>query len=186
MKISTQLLVILSISLFIVVGLCLILILTGTVTPFISSFAVDSNDRLYIGIQNEIRVYEEDILINTINPKTSRAYVFTIDKHNNILLSTSTKKYLMDLDGNVLDVQEDQGANMYNQIQYNRKKFVSVKGDVYKLTSAIGWTRIIKNGEDIVYQISLLSFAVKVLIAVIVIFLISFPLWMLKRFNITQ
>jgi len=163
-----------------VVILCLILILTGITTPFISGFAVDASDRIYIGTQNEIRVYEDSMLINTINPQTSRAYVFTINEEGNILLSTPTIIYILDLDGNILDVQEDSGADMYNQLQYKRK-FISHNGDEFALVDVIGWTRIIKNGTETVYQISWLSFAVKILIAVCAVALFIFPIWLVKH-----
>lgn len=168
-----------------VVFLCLILIFTGIATPFVSSFAIDGDDRIYVGTQNEIRVYEKGLLVDTISPKTSRAYVFTINEDENIVLSTSTKIYTMDLVGNVLDTQEDPGAHMYNKIQYNKRKFFSHNGDEYKLIGELGWTRIVKNNIETVYKISMLSFLVKVLIAVCAIALFIFPLWAAKKISST-
>ena len=160
--------------------LCVVLIVTGTATPFISGFAVDASNRIYIGTQNEIRVYEDSTLINIINPQTSRAYVFTINKDGNLLLSTSIKTYILDLDGNILDVQEDLGADMYNQLQY-QKKFISNNGDEFVLVDTIGLTRIIKNDTETVYQISWLSFAVKILLAVCTVALFVFSIWFVKQ-----
>ena len=162
---------------FLIVASCLILIFTGLATPFISGFAVDMSDRLYVGTQNEIRVYENGYLVETISPKTSSSYAFTINQNDQIILSTATTIYTMDLKGNILNSQDDPGANMYNQIQYRKRKFLSHSGDEYKLVSSLGWTRIVKNGEQTVYQISLLSFAVKVLIVVCGVAIFAFALW---------
>ena len=158
-----------------VIGLCLLLIVTGTATPFISGFAVDKNDQIYVGEQTEICVYKNNFLIRTINPQTSRSYVFTIiDDH--ILLSTSTMVYTMNLDGNIIDEREDLGADMYNQIQYRKRKYISHNDDEYKLVSQMGWTRIVKNGTETVYRISFLSFLVKVLVVVCVFAMLIFLL----------
>lgn len=162
---------------FWIVMTCLMLIFTGVATPFISGFAVDRSDRLYVGTQNEIRVYDNGSLVNTISPKTSSSYAFTINKHERIVLAATTTVYMMDLEGNVLDTRDDPGGDMYNQIQYRKRKFSSHSGDEYKLVGALGWTRIIKNGEETVYRISLLSFAVKILLAVCGGGLFTFTLW---------
>ena len=180
MKAMQRHLAIFAIPMACVVGLCLLLLITGAVTPFISGFAVDKNDRIYVGEETEICVYENNVLIRTINPQTSRAYAFTI-ADDRILLSTASTFYTMDLDGNILDTQEDPGAHMYNQLQYNKRKYISHSGDTYKLKSQMGWTRIVKNDTQTVYQISPLSFVVKILLALSVLAMFIFPLWMLKR-----
>lgn len=180
MKESQQRLAIFATSLLCVFGLCFLLIVTGVATPFISGFAVDSNDRIYIGNQNQICVYEGDALIQKISPQTSRSYAFTIvDDH--ILLSTSITVYTMDLDGNIIDTQEDPGAHTYNQIQYSKRQFISNNNDTYKLKGQIGWTRIVKNGTETVYQISFLSFLVKILFFGGVSAVIIVPVWMLLK-----
>ena len=165
-----------------VVLTCLMLMLTGSVTLSIPCFAVDGTDQLYIGTQNEIRVYADGTLVNTINPQTSRAYMFTIDNEK-IVLSTSSKLYLMDLDGTVLEVQDDAGADMYNKIQYKKRKFISSNGDKYQLIGTLGRTRIIKNNSETVYQISLFSLIVKIAIIVCVIMLFTVPVYILKLYK---
>lgn len=159
---------------------CLILIFTGTATPFIHCFAVDASDRLYIGTDSDIYVYDNGIMIGTINPHTSRGYMFTINEEQLIVLSTASKVHLMDLNGTILQTHDDPGAYMYNQIQYKKRTFVSANGDEYKLIGEFGWTRIIKNRSELIYQISVLSFMVKVLIAVAAVALFLFGFWAAK------
>lgn len=166
-----------AVSIFVVMLFCLVLIIAGKVSLSISGFAVDHEERLYIGLGNEIRVYENGQIVRTISPQTSRAYRFTIQEDQTILLSTSTKVYTMDLEGNVLSCKEDPGADTYNQISYRRRKFVSQKGDVYRSVGILGWTGIVKNGEQIVYQTDVLTVCVKILFVLCWAAIFIFPIW---------
>ena len=144
---------------------CLGLILVGTAIS-IPCFAVDSQGRVYVGSQDNIEVYNNGFLERTIKPKTSRGYMFTVLENDTILLSTSTVVYAMDLSGTVTDSWEDKGADTYNKIQYGKKRYLSSSGDVYELEQILGRTRIIKNGKDVVYSISLKAYIVKLLLIV--------------------
>jgi len=166
-----------AVSIFVVMLFCLVLIIAGKVSLSISGFAVDHEERLYIGLGNEIRVYENGQIVRTISPQTSRAYRFTIQEDQTILLSTSTKVYTMDLEGNVLSCKEDPGADTYNQISYRRRKFVSQKGDVYRSVGILGWTGIVKNGEQIVYQTDALTVCVKILFVLCWAAMFIFLIW---------
>jgi hypothetical protein len=158
---------------FFVIFPCLLLILTGVATPFIDCFSVDHLDRLYIGAESEIRVYEDGKQIKSIGPQTSKSYMFTIQEDNTILLSTATEVYTMDLDGNILSVREDPGADMFNQLQYRKRIFVSKNKDTYRLKNYFTWTSIEKNGAEVVYKISGVSFAVKVVIVSSIMLIIA-------------
>ena len=83
----------------------------------------------------------------------------------------------MDLEGNVLSCKEDPGADTYNQISYRRRKFVSQKGDVYRSVGVLGWTGIVKNGEQIVYQTDALTVCVKILFVLCCAAIFIFPIW---------
>lgn len=166
---------------FLLVAGCLFCVISGVVTLSIDCFAVDSSDRLYVGTQNEIRVYEDGVLTHTIDPKTSSGYMFTI-KDDQIVLAQPSKIYTMNLQGDVLNTQEDKSANMYNQIQYKKRAFVSSNGDEYRIVDLIGRTRIVKNKETTVYQISIFSVVVRYLIVVAVISIFSFPFLIVPRY----
>jgi len=153
---------------------CLILVIAGTVNLSISGFAVDNSDRLYVGTKSEICVYEKGKKMHTISPHTSRTYVFTITDGESILLSTSTKIYVMDLYGNILETRDDPGADIYNQISYRKKAFISKKGDIYKLSNVFGRTKIIKNDAEVLYQIDTFSFAIKILVVICIVALFVF------------
>lgn len=148
---------------------CVFSIISGKANLGISSFAVDSLDRVYIGTSQQIEVYEGGILKYTINPQTSKSYVFTILDDDTILLSTATTVYSMDLSGNILDSWEDRATETYHRISKNKNKFMLENGDEYKLKGWAGWTRIVKNGETVVYRITVFSFAVKLILYITVI-----------------
>ena len=157
-----------------VLFICVMLVICNAVTLSIESFAVDSQNRIYIGRPEEIHVYEGDRLVKRISAQTSRGYQFTVLKSDAILLSTSSNVYTMDLDGNVLSVREDVGTKTYNKLQYARKNFTSHKGDQYQIRDALGRAKIVKNGTETVYQISVLSVIVKRLIALCIVSIILF------------
>ena len=155
--------------------ICIILLVSGTATLSISGFAVDDCERLYVGTAKAISVYEDGKLAYEIDPQTSRTYRFTVDDNGNLLLSTSTKIYIMDLEGNILETKEDAGADTYNQLSYRKNKFVSKKGDEYRLIN-FGRAKIVKNGTQTIYQIDDLSFSVMVSTLVCTVGLLLFLL----------
>ena len=174
--IKTETLAVFCIVLALIVFPCLAMILTGIATPFIEGFAVDASDRLYVGVQEEIRVYDNGELAYVISPQTSKGYAFTITEDDQILLSTSSITYRMSLSGDILEKNEEDSVSLYNELNWGKKQFVSASGDEYRMKSYLGWTRIIKNGEERVYRISVLSFAVKCLLAACMIAILAFPM----------
>ena len=161
----------------IVVLVCLILILSGTANPAVRGFAGDDSGRVYVGVSRQIYVYENGTLVDEIFPNTSRSYAFTITADDQILLSTSTKVFLLDLAGNVLDTREDPGADTFNQIMYSKARFVAENGDIYRISSILGWTKITKNGAVTVWQNDMLSYTVKLLLAASMFSTMGFIFW---------
>ena len=120
---------------------CICMQVTQKVSLSINGFAVDSEGCLYVGKDFNIEVFNEDTLIRTISPKTTRGYKFTIIDGQTILLSTSSTVYTMDLLGNVLSEREDEGTKVYNELQWKRD-FVDENGTRYTLESYWGRKRI--------------------------------------------
>ena len=178
-------LAIFAVSFFFITLTCLILIFSGAISFSVSGFAVDGADRLYIGTQKEIQILEDGKLINSISVPTSRTYVFTIQNGNELILSTSTEVYIMDLDGNILETREDLGADTYNQISYRKRRFVSENGDLYTLSGILGRTKIVRNKQDIVYQIDGFSFFIKILFVICFVSIAAFPILARLKYNKT-
>ena len=141
---------------------CVIAMLTGLADTEIRGFAVDSSGRIYVGMNNEIRVYDKDIQVNSISPQSSRAYAFTISEDDTLLLSTANKVYKMTTDGEILDSWEDKASLTYINLRRNKNEFTSGK-DTYTLKGTFFRSRIVKNNNETVYQITLLSFIFKIL-----------------------
>ena len=102
-------------------------------------------------------------MVNRFNVPTSRGYVFTIRNGDEIVLSTFTNVYTMDLEGNILQKTEDTGGEIFNQIKHRKRMFTSEKGDEYKLSNPFGRIRITKNKTDTVYKVDAFSLIGKTL-----------------------
>lgn len=146
----------------VVMFFCFFLRLSGQVSFSTNGFAADSEGQLYVGREGEIAVLKDGECVRTINPRTSRSYVFTITDEQTILLSTSSTVYTMDLSGEVLTEQTDEGTKVYNQLQH-KKTFTDVHGAEYTMRSPWGRTGIYKDGVRI-YEIPTLDYVVRILL----------------------
>ena len=147
--------------LFAVPFISFILIVTGTMPITILCFSVDSAERLYIGFAEEICVYEDAVKIHSFSSPTSRAYVFTITEDGEILLATTTCVYQLDLQGNVKDMTQNPSGEVYRTLKHQASRFTTEEGDTYRIQSSLWWPRIIKNNTEVVYRISSVAFAAK-------------------------
>lgn len=139
----------------------LMLIASGTVSLSYSGFGVDSAGILYLGTDAGIKKYDDGELIGSINPQTSRGYIFTIQKDDTILLSTASRIYKLDRSGNILDQQEDIGTSTFNELQKTKKHFVAQNGCEYVMQSSLGRV-IICSDDEIIYQMPILDYTVKI------------------------
>ena len=148
---------------FFIMVTCVILIATGKVTLSIHGFAVDSQERLYVGVSKHICVYENGKPVKELDSFASDNYSFKITEDDRIVLATLSTVYTMDLDGNVLSEVNDRNLanSTQSEIKRNSKPYISPGGNAYRKKGLIGRTRIVKNDTQIVYKISVLSVIVK-------------------------
>lgn len=164
--------------------ICVMLVICNAVTLSIECFGVDSQNQIYVGRSGEICVYNGDKIVNRISAQTSRSYLFTVLKNDNIMLSTASKVYVIDTDGNILSERDDVGTTTYIKMQADRRNFISHKGDQYQIRNILGRTKIVKNGTETVYQITVLSVVVKTMIALcIVSIILFFGIFLLEKVN---
>lgn len=154
-----------------------VLIITGVVPLSLKGFSVDKNDRLYIGTEKGIAVYQGDVQVDSISLPTSRAYAFTMQRNDTILLSTATEVYILDLSGNVLNHRADAGSETFYKLRANRRDYKSWKGDHYHMNGSFGYTRIYKNNVELVYKSSPLSCIVVVFLIFGGVAMSSYILW---------
>ena len=152
----------------VIMWFCMGMIFSGTVSLSMNGFAVDKDGYLYVGKEKDIVVFNEGEIVRTISPKTSRGYQFTILSGEKILLSTSSVVYTMDLSGEILSKEEDVNTKIYNKLQREKSFFTAEDGTEYHTRSYWGRTQICKNNE-VIYEMPLLDYIVRVLIIVVLI-----------------
>ncbi len=140
---------------------CIAMLISGKASIVINGFAVDVDNQLYVGKGKEIVVLKDGAVVRTIDPPTSRTYKFTIVDGKTILLSTSTKVYMMDLYGNIISESIDEGTKTYNRLQW-KKIYMDERGSEYTLESRWGRTRILKEGVSI-YEMPMRDYIVRIL-----------------------
>lgn len=144
-------------------AICMFLMVSGTVSLFLHGYGIDSSGNLYLGKDTKIEKYYEGAQIATINPQTSRGYVFTIQRDDTILLSTASTVYILDLNGDILSQTEDTGTKIYNELQSEKKFFVASDGTRYKQYSVLGRAMIANEDGEIIYIMPLLDYTVQLL-----------------------
>lgn len=157
-----------------ILNCALLLCFLGYANTDFNGFAVDSNNCLYIGKERRIEIYKNNYLINTINPPTSRAYIFSIQNDDTIILSTASVVYIMDLEGNIIRSYEDTYTQTYNSLKKTKNKFSTKDGEQYSVKHRFSRLEIVNSNNIQIYQMPLLDFIVRI------VFVISFlGLWIL-------
>lgn len=120
-----------------IVIFCLLLVQTFISLPNNEwhGFGVDSQNKVYIGKQNEIIVYIKGKKTTSIPIPPFRTYYFTVSKDDTILLSTSLKIFIFDSEGNQLSCEPDVGNSMYDKLR--RQKSTEVNGETFYLKSDV-------------------------------------------------
>ena len=169
----------------VIIIFCLIMIFTGLASPFINSFALDKDGRLYVGEGKTLRVFQDGAQVYRIAMPTN-TYAFEINSANELIVAYPSTVYRMDLEGNVLEKQDDPVSETLQKIEKSGKKVTTASGDEYRKVSEFGWTRIIKNGTEEVYRLSILSFAVKMLLVLCGVSLFVNGIWLITRYKKAQ
>lgn len=135
-------------------------------------FALDSRNLLYIGKDNAIEVYNGKEKVFDINPQSSRAYAFTIS-NDVIILSTSDFVYKIDLDGNVIEKDEDVNSKTYTDTEKAKKHFVTDNNE-YFLKSNFGRYKITDKNNTVLFEMPAAAYAFKLLFIVSLIILLIY------------
>ena len=136
---------------------------------FVGNYGVDSNGRVYISHNAELRVYQNNELVDTIRLDDSLSRVqdkvvlkgiaFAVTPEDTILVETGEYTCTLDLQGNLLRCVR---VNDYSVEPLNISgKIVTKSGDVYQKKHVLGQTAIVENNSNVVYQISVLATVVK-------------------------
>lgn len=154
----------------------LVLTINGTINIHYSGFAFDSNNQLYVGKYETIELLQNGFKIKSINPKISNGYTFTI-QNDQLIIAANSKVYTTDLDGNVINEENDRFSTKHNQLYSQRKIFKTLDGKVYKSTNWLGYYMIWRVDTDLhqlVFHMPLSDYIVKVLFAVSCILFVTY------------
>ena len=121
--------------------LSVIAIATGAMALSYSGVAVDEAGRLYLGRGSKIEVYQAGEKVDTIQPHVDKSYVFTV-RDGELLLSTGKTAVTLDLQGNGIDEQTDEGGVLYQELKPQRRSFTATDGTV--LYSEPAWANVLK------------------------------------------
>lgn len=130
------------------VGLLVILTWSGTVGMQVRSFAV-LDDRLYVGFERKIELYEEGTLAATLPSQTFRGYVLAVED-GLLIQATPEQIYVFADDGAEIHTRKDK--ELYHLLQSNHNSIVLENADQYVLHPLL-WPRIVKNGTETVYRL---------------------------------
>jgi hypothetical protein len=161
-----------------VLWFCLITVFLNLASPFLNGFAVDSTGRVYVGENETINIYEDSVKVGSIELEGPN-YEFTVDQNNRVVVAYTSEVCLLDSSGIVLETKEDPGMDTFYEIHNKRSASVTVGGDRYKKEGALGWTRIIRNGTEVVYRLSVLSFTVKMLLILCTVSMLVNGVWVI-------
>ena len=161
---------------------CNLMILLGTVNLSINGFGIDTQGYLYVAEGKKICIYQNDIQVRKISLR-SDTYAFAMENDDVLLVAYPSIVYRMDKTGYVIEEWEETAAQTHHQIQNNSKTIVTSNGDEYRKVSEMGWTRIVKNGTEVVYKISVLSFVVKLLLYACTVSLFVNGTWLVFRLH---
>lgn len=133
---------------------------SGWVAASYEGFALDSAERLYVGKNTGIEVYENGNKIRTISPPSSRFYVFTISD-DKIVSSVGEMIYVMNLEGEIIE-KRTISYDTHLKLKRNSKRFVSESGNEYISSSCLGYYRIMRSDGLCVYSMPVLDYIVNV------------------------
>lgn len=167
------------ISCLVVCVICVLLVLSCGVISLtqngdysIGDFAVDSDGRVYIyyDMKQTIYVYQNGQFLydygemNDMTLRSKRGVRFAITENDELWLLESNSFYAMDLEGNL--IRESSYADAYDDsrfIEYHNRVYEDAQENVYTMKGKfLGWTRVIKNDVDVVFQISGVAFFCKI------------------------
>jgi hypothetical protein len=144
-------------------GIIFWLDVSGIVNFSYKGFAIDKDGLLYIGKSKGIDIYDNGEFIKTMFPVTG--YAFTIQDEK-IYLAYSSKLHIYDLTGRLADTLDDSSTREANKLYRERNHFFTDEAN-YLATNKLGFYQITKiydnNESQVIYQMPIFDYAIKLL-----------------------
>lgn len=144
----------------------LIIQASGKVCISYKGFAIDDDRNIYVGKSNIEVLNSEGKVIKKIDPMTSRGYKFTIDRNNEILISTGDYLYRKDLFGQLIEKKAISNITDDLLSGLSRYKYTANDGTKYVMKMHFFRTNIyrIEGQEKVsVYKMPLIDYFVRLL-----------------------
>lgn len=146
-------------------------------------FAVDSNDRCYVGRNNSICVFEQNSIVSEINCRFAGrgGYLFTIKDDEILLSSVSKGNYVLDLQGNVLS--SGGAAKTADCPKQNNSSFLT-NNTRYERKTVLGYWTIenTKTGE-VVAHLPLIDYVLRIVVIPTVTIIITLVVLVILRYR---
>lgn len=146
--------------------------------------AVDSKGNLYLGEDEDIKVYDtQGNFLRSFYANTNRGYQFSIaDDH--IIEFLSGDILIMNLSGEVIKEYDDSEFSHF-EYSINPNKFTALDGSIYQMKSWFLRDRVyrtdISNHTEVIWEMPLLSYVVRLALVVSIIsMIIVFPIIIFK------
>ena len=141
---------------------CLFLIISGFVSFSLQGFGVDSLGRLYIGEASAITRYDNGLREDIVHTNKHRFYAFSITEQDVLIVAGDGVVSYYDLNGDLLDQRPDLNNETYEGLK-GITSFSATNGHTYEIKNFAGRYQIVCDNRDIVYQMPLFDYGVKLL-----------------------
>lgn len=159
-------------------------------TNYNHGFSVDHEGNLYLGFDSEIQVTDPNgNIIRTFSSQTSRGYTFKINDSEQILLSTGSVLYTMDLYGTVIEEKKDDIQKGTTLPHFPTKTFTDSNGVRYEMKEhflRIYIYRLDENGSTAIYEMPLYDYYIHALRTVAydsLIIMVPIFIWRMTKLN---
>ena len=166
--------------LFVIYAFAFFMPMSKSVCINYKGLAADSEGNLYLGEDEDIRVYDaQGNFLRSFSANTNRGYRFTI-VNDHIIEFLSGDVLIMNLSGEVTMEYDDSELSRF-EYSINPNKFTATDGTTYQMKSWFLRDRVYRTDtsshSEVIYEMPLLSYIVKIdLVISIVSMIIVFPI----------
>lgn len=127
-------------------------------------FGVDSFERVYIGEKDCINVLENNEIVHTIAVPPHRAYYFTVQSDDTILIATEARVYVVDYYGNELSCKYEENDATYIKLQF-LEEVNTENGSRYLCRTFLGRRSIENENGEVIYEVPFVSYLASIVTA---------------------
>ena len=180
---------------FVIVSLVLLLLIGGfcillytfldTAKITCNGFGIDSSGTVYLGFNEKIMKYKDGEKIGRIT-KLPRGYAFEIYPDDTIHCASSSDTYIMDLNGNEIEIIKNTGTKEYHRMLREKNIFLASDGQKYEMRNPFGRRIITSEDGDMIWQMPLWDYLLFVIAFISILMAMGCVIIILFHFRIEQ